>query len=69
MKLKTNRSCIKGLRKIRNRKMRNKEVKTTHDKLGLKDKIEEKNVKTLQKGQEKKIEIKRVRTKSKGKTN
>jgi hypothetical protein len=32
-------------------------------------KLKKKNVKTLQKGQEKKIEIKRVRTKSKGKTN
>ena len=69
MKLKTNRSCIKGLRKIRNRKMRNKEVKTTHDKLGLKDKIEEKNVKTLKKGQEQRIETKRAMIKSKGKTN
>jgi len=49
--------------------MRNKDVKTTHDKLGLKDKIEEKNVKTLKKGQEQRIETKRAMIKSKGKTN
>jgi ABC-type lipoprotein export system ATPase subunit len=37
--------------------------------LGLKDKIEEKNVKTLKKGQEQRIETKRAMIKSKGKTN
>lgn len=58
IRLKINKSCTKGLRKIRNqayqkkkleiKRMRIKEGKTTYDKLGLKDKIQ-KNISKLYK--------------------